>query len=147
MTQITFTIPAIPVAQPRQRHRIISTGGKNYAQNYTPTKHPVNAFKSTARMALQSVYTGPPLAGPVAMSVVFVFPRPSNRIWKTRPMPRERHAKKPDCENVLKSLQDALTGLAFVDDAQICEYRDVSKWIAAGHEQPHVEVLISEVTA
>ena len=145
--RIEFTIPAVPVAQPRQRHRIISSGGMSFANNYTPTKHPVNAFKASARMALESAYKGAPLVGPLAMSVVFVFPRPTNRVWKSKPMPRERHTKKPDCDNLLKSLKDSLSGLAYADDAQICEYREVTKWIASGDEQPHVEVTIEDLDA
>jgi crossover junction endodeoxyribonuclease RusA len=133
-----FTIPGIPVAQPRQRHRIVGT----YVQNYTPTKHPVNAFKAAAQLAASQVFDEP-LGGPVMLKVVFVMPRPKNLIWKSRPMPRLPKVTKPDCENILKALMDALTGIAWRDDVQVWTAW-VTKWIAAGDEAPHTEVEIME---
>lgn len=145
-TQIRFTVPGIPVAQPRQRHRVIQSGGRAFAANYTPRNDPVNLFKASVQQAAQAVYDGPPIDGPVLLSVIFVLPRPKGMVWKTRPMPRERHTKKPDAENILKALQDALVGLAFRDDSQVCDVH-VEKWIASGHEQPHTGVLIEQIEA
>jgi crossover junction endodeoxyribonuclease RusA len=82
--------------------------------------------------------------GPVRLAVEFVLPRPMAMIWRTRKMPRALHAKKPDCENLLKSLQDALTGICWRDDSQIADLA-AEKWIAAGDEQPHVHVYVLEM--
>ncbi len=143
--RITFTVPAIPVAQPRQRHRLANgSNGKTFIHNYTPTKHKVNDFKATARLAANAAYSGPPLIGPLKMSVVFVFPRPKAITWKTKPMPRLPHGAKPDRDNCEKSLMDALKGLLFTDDAQVCDGA-VQKFYAAGNEQPHVEVMIEGI--
>lgn len=106
--------------------------------------HPIAAFKATVRMAAQDAYRGAPLSGPLRMSIVFVFPRTSQQIWKTRPMPRLRHAKTPDRDNCEKAVMDALREIVFVDDAQVC-CGEVEKWIAAGDEQPHVEIAIEAV--
>lgn len=141
---IAFTVPAVPVAQPRQRHRIITASGKSFAHNYTPAKDPVNAFKATVRLAVQQVFAGTPLEGPIRMGVVFVFPRQKAKVWKNKPMPRYWHTGKPDRDNLMKSLQDALNGLLFVDDSQICA-GPVDKFYAAGDEQPHVEVKIEQL--
>lgn len=143
--EIRFTVPAIPVAQPRQRHRIVSAGGRTFASNYTPAKDPVNNFKATVRMAAAEVLQGPPLAGPLCVDMVFVFPRQKAKVWKSKPMPRYFHVGKPDRDNLAKSLQDALNGLAWVDDAQICA-GSIEKYHAAGDEQPHVVVIIREIT-
>lgn len=143
-TPLEFTVPALPKAQPRQRHRIISAGGRTFAQNYTPTKDPVNAFKATVRMAAEEAYQGAPLAGPLRVDLVFVFPRQKAKVWKSRPMPRYPHTGKPDRDNLMKSLQDALNGLVWTDDAIICA-GDTQKWHAAGDEQPHVEVRIEKI--
>lgn len=141
---IEFTIPAVPVAMPRQRHRVMNIGGKHISQNYTPKNAPVQTFKATCRLAAQQAYQGAPLTGPLRMDVEFVFPRISGQIWKTKPMPRLRHAKKPDRDNCEKALMDALRELLFVDDAQVCA-GEVQKWIASGDEQPHVKVLITPI--
>lgn len=141
MTPIQFTVPAIPVAQPRQRHAMIA----GHVRNYTPTAHPVNAFKAAVQMAAAGAYHGAPLAGPLRVDLVFVFPRPKAKVWKTRAMPREPHTGKPDVDNLFKSLADALSRSGFWrDDAQVCSTA-IEKWVAAGDEQPHVRVSVTEL--
>jgi Holliday junction resolvase RusA-like endonuclease len=130
---IVVHIPAVPVAQPR--HRATSFAGK--ARIYSPSNHPVTAFKATVRYAFQQVYKGPPLTGPLRCSLLFLMPRPKSLIWKRRDMPRLPHTSKPDRDNLDKAVMDALKGIAWIDDAQVCQ-GELQKWIAAGDEQPHV---------
>lgn len=144
MTSIEFRVPAVPVAQPRQRHRVVRAGAASFAQNYTPTKDPVNTYKAAVKFAASQAYDGPPLEGPLRCSLVFVFPRPSNIVWKRKPMTRIPHIKKPDRDNLEKSTYDALNKLLWRDDSQICQ-GPVEKWIAAGDEQPHVEIKVEVI--
>ncbi len=139
---VSFRVKSIPVAQPRQRHRVVTTGGKAFAQNYTPTKAPVNVFKAAVQDAASMHFTGP-MTGPIALSLTFVMPRPKSMFWKSRPMPRAWCAKKPDAENLAKGVLDALTSIAYVDDAQVVNL-EITKYIAAGHESPHVQIWIEE---
>ena len=139
--QILFTVCDVPIAQPRQKHRAFMSGGHMRTGNYTPAKHPVNAFKASCRKAANAAYSGAPLEGPIGLTLVFVLPRPQGMIWKRRQMPRVRHTKKPDADNLAKSLKDSLSKLTWGDDSQVC-YLSIEKWIASGDEQPHVEVVI-----
>lgn len=142
---ITFTVPAVPKAQPRQRHRVITTAtGRSFASNYTPKNDPVNAFKACCQMAAQQAYSGAPLEGPLRAAFVFVMPRP--KLAKKFGTGRLPHAKAPDRDNLMKSLQDALNGLLWSDDRQIFAGH-VEKWVAAADEQPHVEVTVEVLTA
>ena len=141
---IAFSVPSVPVAQPRQRHRVIAAA-KPYAQNYTPTEHPVNVFKTHVKTAASQVYDGPPLEGPLLMNLLFVMPRPQSKMkksWAKAGSPREPHIGKPDRDNLMKSFQDALEGLLFLNDSQIYGGA-VTKVLRSGHEQPHVEVVFS----
>ena len=137
---ITFHIPAVPDAQPRQRHAIIA----GHVRNYTPARHPVNAFKAAMQLALRDAYDGPPLDGPLYLDVIFVLPRRAVDTRKTKPNPRLMHPRKPDVDNLLKSLKDALTGLAWRDDSQVSTVHAV-KCYASGNEQPHVEVEVTQL--
>ena len=137
---IVIEVPAVPIAQPRARATAIS----GHARVYEPTKHPVAAFKATVRLSAKVAYHGAPLDKPLNVSLVFVMPRPTNLIWKKRDMPRLPHAKKPDADNLVKSVFDALNGLLWVDDSQV-HCLSVVKWIASGNEQPHVEIGVEEV--
>lgn len=137
---IQFTVPAVPVAQPRPRATVLNGHARVYGAKKS---HPVHDFKATCRLAAQEAYSGPVLDGALQVHVMLVMPRPSSKVWKTRPMPREPHTKKPDAENVAKAVLDALTGTCWRDDSQVF-WLVVTKEIAAGEEQPHVEVWINE---
>ena len=137
---IEFKVPAVPVAQPRAR--ATSIGG--HARVYEPTSHPIAAFKASVRLAASCAFSGGALTGPLRVDCLFLFPRPKSLIFKKRDMPRVRHIKKPDADNLAKSVLDALNGLVWVDDCQVCECV-LTKWIAAGDEQPHVLVRVTEL--
>jgi len=141
MPTVSFVVPGVPVAQPRQRTRIVEAEDRTYTQNYTPAKHPVNAFKAAVALAVAAAYQGPPLEGPLRVSVLFLLPRPGRLIWKRREMPRVWAPVKPDRDNLEKSLQDALNGQLWADDAQIVAGA-VRKMYASGDEQPHTEVEV-----
>jgi Holliday junction resolvase RusA-like endonuclease len=149
---IDFIVPAVPVAQPRQRHRIVQPkGGKAFATNYTPAKDPVNAFKASVRVAAAHAYQGPPLTGPIQVDIIFVLPR-TKPAWLKRDSSwwecwksglRVPHAvSRNDRDNLMKSVQDCLNGLLWVDDGQIYSGQ-TEKWLASEGEQPHVEVRIT----
>ena len=142
---LCISVPAIPVAMPRQRHRVVRTkAGRVFAQNYTPSDAPVHTFKATCRQAAAALYDGAPLAGPLMVEILLLFPRPGRLRWKSRPMPRDWHQARPDAENCAKAVLDALTGLLWVDDKQVTDLR-VQKCYAAGDEQPHVKIVVREL--
>jgi Holliday junction resolvase RusA-like endonuclease len=133
--RIAFTVPAIPVAQPRAKATTVNGFARMYEAG---GKHPVHAFKATCRMAAAEAYQGPPLDGPLAVTLLFLFPAKAKRARKPK-------ATRPDCDNLAKSLLDALNGRLFVDDSQVVRLA-IEKWHAAGDEQPRVEVRIEPLT-
>ena len=144
--RIELNIPAVPVAQPRQRSAMIA----GRMTNYTPVQHPVNAFKAAVGLAWQQQGCRQ-LDGPLSLDVVFVMPRPQAMTWKTRPNPRCLHAKKPDLDNLLKALKDGLTACgAWRDDSQVACCHACKTYASGGErgeagESPHVEVIIEEL--
>lgn len=141
---IVFTVAAVPVAQPRQRHRLAKTAdGKAFTRNYVDGKHPVWDFKASVRHAAQAAYSGPPLDVPLVLNLVFVLPRPACLRFKKRPMPRVPYAgPRNDWDNLGKSVCDALNKILWTDDGRLAQVH-VERWIAAGDEQPHVAVSIA----
>jgi len=143
--RITIQVPAVPVAQPRQRHAIRGKGKRQFVANYTPSKHAVNDFKATVRLAAREVYSGPPLDGALKVDCFFLMPRPKKMMWKRRPMPRVPYIiKRNDRDNLDKAVLDALTGTLWIDDGQVWEGR-ITKMYAAGDEQPHVEITVIQL--
>ncbi len=137
---IHFTVPAVPVAQPRPR--AVAIAGQ--ARLYEAAKaHPVHAFKASCRLAAREVYTGPPLDEPLELTLIFVLPRPAKRDGrKHQSEDSYPHTKKPDVDNLTKSCLDALTGLLWTDDTRIWKLACV-KQVAAADQQPHVQVCVS----
>lgn len=135
---LRIEIPGVPVAQPRPR----ATSFNGHARVYgAPIGHKVNVFKAAVQLAAHNA-GATPVDGPVEMLVSYWFPRPKSRVWKSRPMPQEPCVKKPDWDNLGKSVCDALNGIAYVDDSQV--YRVlVEKWICAGDESPRCVVEIT----
>lgn len=82
-----------------------------------------------------------PLDGPVSVRIICYYPRPKNMIWKRKPMPREWKCTRPDIDNIIKTATDALQGIAYRDDGQICRI-EAEKWICAGDESPMVSVTV-----
>lgn len=142
---MSFRVACVPVAQPRQRHRVISVGGRSMAANYTPTRDPVNAYKAAVMHAARMAYAGEPLAGPLRVAVTFIFDRPGYLLKPRSPDARVLCGKKPDVDNLVKSTFDALNKLLWLDDAQVCSL-SVEKLFRARHEQPHVQVAVWRVT-
>lgn len=135
-----LTVHAVPVAQPRQRHAVI--GG--HVRNYMPKTHPVNAYKA-AVMAAAAEAGITPMDGPVAVDVLFYLPRPKRLMRRKDPDGPVPHTAKPDVDNLWKSTADALSGLAWRDDSQVCRTR-ASKWYAEKDGVPRVEILITEIS-
>jgi Holliday junction resolvase RusA-like endonuclease len=138
--EMIFTVPAIPVAQPRAR----ATNINGHTRMYEAGKeHAIHAFKSSVRHAYSMNRAGAPLDEPLFVKLVFVFPRPQSMCWKTKPMPRVLMASglRSDGDNLTKAVWDALNGIAYRDDGQIAQWSG-EKWIAAGDEIPHVEITI-----
>jgi len=143
--RVVITIPGVPIPEPRKRVAVRAIRGKMIAQVYTPKTAKVVPFKMiAASCAKVTMKRMSPLEGPLKMTVVFVMPRVLTEVWKTKPMPRLPHAKKPDIDNLQKSLFDALTGIVWYDDAQICTLV-CEKWIAAGDEQPRVVLIVDQM--
>jgi Holliday junction resolvase RusA-like endonuclease len=145
---IRIMVPAVPVAQPRPR--AVNFGKSARVHEVTHIKsadgerkpHPISAFKATVRLAAIAAYSGPPISAPCRMDVLFIFPRESSKVWKTKPMPRYPHDVKPDRDNLDKAVMDALRGTVLVDDSLVYDGR-ITKLRAAGDEQPHCEIVIT----
>ena len=76
--------------------------------------------------------------GPVSLTVIAYFSRPCSDFKRqTRALSHlRRHAPtsyhfKPDCDNIAKFVGDALTGIAFKDDQQVCDLVIRKRWTAS----------------
>lgn len=111
---MTFSVPGDPVPQPRPR---VSTSG-GFARAYVPAKHPVHAYRRA--IATHAAAAGAmPGADPVEVIVDAVFARPKSHLRKSGLKTGAPALPRADVDNVGKAVLDALTGVAWQDDAQV----------------------------
>jgi len=121
----------------KARPRFTKTG-----HTYTPTK--THKYEFIIRDRWEKKYGNiRPWRGPMSMEVRFLMPRPKAMVWKKKPMPRSPCSKRPDLDNLIKAVTDALNGGAYVDDAQIFKIT-ATKAYAAGNEPPSIWIGLWE---
>ena len=112
-------------------------------KTYTPEK--TREFESTVRSAWVKAYPDcMPLTGAVSVSMVFSLPllKSFNKANKQKAIDGTlRPAKRPDIDNYVKAVLDALNGLAFTDDGQVVELK-AAKWYGT---EPGIMVEIKGV--
>jgi len=105
---ISFTVPGVAVPWARV--------GMRGTRQFTPTKQR-NFMATIKAMAIEKM-TGPPLDCPVELLVQAKYVPPQSWSGKKRADARWK-ASKPDADNLVKILKDALKGVTWIDDAQI----------------------------
>jgi Holliday junction resolvase RusA-like endonuclease len=112
---ITFSVYGNPVPQPRPR---ITTRGR-HGHAYTPASHPIHAYRKAIAEAATAAGATPTDEAPLQLIVDLVFTRPKSHFCKTGLRKGAPRLPRPDCSNCLKGIEDALNGVAWVDDSQV----------------------------
>lgn len=112
--QTMFTVYGEPVAKGRPRFT-------KQGRTYTPKK--THDYESeVAMMAKTAMGTAEPLETPVAIYVYVTFPIPKSYSKKRTEAclnGSERHTKRPDLDNIVKAITDAINDIVYKDDSQI----------------------------
>lgn len=136
-----FTVFGEPVGKSRPKFSTIN----GHASAYTPAKT-VN-YENLVRLTYQAAFGYKKAFEKDALVKVrirayFQIPKSANK--KKRQMMIDgiiRPTKKPDTDNIAKSICDALNGIAYYDDAQVVDLT-VSKYYS---EEPKAYIEIEEV--
>lgn len=113
------------------------------ATNYTPkgTQMFENRIAVAAHEAMVKAGNGGLLSGPLTLEVRAFFAIPESRKRKLRE--GDKHAQKPDGDNVLKAVCDGINKVLIVDDALISDVCIHKFW----GEVPRIEISIEEEAA
>lgn len=129
-----MTVPGAPV--PKLRHR----DGRN-GQKYTPQK--TVDYEKIIRDMARIYHKGEPTARPCSLFVTFLMPIPTSYSKKKREellSTSWHHTKKPDVTNLVKSIEDGLNGVVWVDDSQVSTV--IARKLYAA--EPAVHITVSE---
>lgn len=136
--QLCLAIDENPVPKGRPRFRRIGQAIASYTPKKTKTFE--DLVKSRVKQAMGA---SEPLQSPVSVFLGFRLSVP-----KSYPKSRtkacleglERHCKKPDLDNLAKSVLDGLNGVVFVDDSQVVQLHCRKDYSA----EPGVDILVRE---
>ena len=140
MELLKIVIPGLPIGQGRPKFSTIN----GHPKAYDPEKS--RNYKAYVRMlATQAMKDSgfTMIEGPCCLSIYAYFEVPKSKSKKFREAALnglEYPTKKPDIDNIIKAIQDALNGLAYKDDALIVRL-GVTKLYC---EIPRVEVSLIE---
>lgn len=109
---------------------------KSNAQRYLAYKETIE-WQTKAQMKNKELITGP-----IAVNVLFHMPIPKNLSKKKKDESIGKyHIKRPDTDNLIKGVFDALNNLVWKDDNQVCKI--AAKKIYS--ESPRIEIEINEL--
>ena len=118
--KIDFFVAGIPKAQPRVKAFV--RGG--HAGVYTPDS--AESWKQAVRQEAAANAPESVIAAPIRVHLEFFLKRPKAHFGRDgypKPNHPNAHAKKPDLDNLIKAVTDAITDTKkiWLDDSQICE--------------------------
>lgn len=134
---IALMIKGVPVPQGRPRFRIVTPKGK---KPFVSVYDPETSRKWKEEVMRQAVASGHEmLEGALSMELIFYMPRP-----KSLPKKIEYHVKKPDVDNLAKAVKDAMEGVFYKNDSQVCTLR-VKKVYCEDHPGVYVRIETLEL--
>ena len=141
MNSIKFSIPGSPQGKARPKVVRIKTGA---SVTYTPDK--TVRYEELTRSRYQAAAQGFqfPDDAQVAVQITARYPIPkskSKRIKAAMLAGQIKPAKKPDCDNIVKIICDALNGIAYRDDAQIVQVQMTKEYT----DEPRTDVRLWEI--
>lgn len=126
----SFFVPGRPAPQGSK-----SIGA--HGQMYESSKS-VKGWRNTIAVTARAAFAGERFAGPVAVELGFVMPRP---VATSKVKPTPAAVKRPDVDKLTRAVLDALSGTAYVDDSQVVELV-ARKRIAEVDEVPGVWITV-----
>jgi len=144
--RIEFEVLGNPQALKRHRTYTKGKGGRPlpFPIKVDPSENDKADFLALAYEHTPNV----PLKGPLYLRVVCEFPRPKSHYrtgkFKNQLKPHVPfwHTTRPDADNLLKFVADALDGVFFVDDNQIADCHIMKRY----SETPKTIVIIEEIS-
>ena len=126
MTAIRIEVLGVPVPQGSTRSFALKKDGAYTGRTATTSDNPrLRAWRDLVAKAASDEMLVPgvslpslhPLEGAVGIDLQVFLPRPKSAPKRKR----LRHQKRPDLDKVIRGILDALTGVVFRDDSQVCE--------------------------
>lgn len=127
--------------RPKGRPRFSKMG--DFVRAYTDSK--TRSYEAELRKLIRQQYEGDVLEGKAYyLKIIFNLKRPKSVSEKKRFHP----IVKPDIDNLVKSVMDAMNGIIYKDDNLICELSASKKYIPSSENQytePSIQISMTEL--
>ena len=137
--EIKFTVPGIP--RGKQRPRVCRINGRNLT--YTPRQTiEYEELVRASYTAVSKIFFDKDT--PLKISIIALYSKPksvSKKLKNSMLTGCILPTKKPDSDNIIKIILDALNGVAYWDDSQVCRAY-FEKMYA---EIPETRIIIKEI--
>ena len=136
--EIYFVVPGEVIAKGRPRFT-------RQGRTYTPKK--THDYEQKVKACYLAEYPFQPMQFPskepleIVLNVYMEIPKSASKKAKMEMLMSKYPTKKPDCDNYLKSICDALNGVCFNDDCQFVMATVNKLW----SEEPKAEITIREL--
>lgn len=144
MKRISFFVPGKPGTAGSKRGFI--RGGKVILVDASGKKGQ-DWRGDVKRFAIDAGLDGFPIAGPVKLEITFWMPRPKNHYRANGDLKDSSpfyHTKRADATKMLRALEDALTGIIWNDDGQVC-VQDVKKFYSSHSGKIGASITVTEL--
>jgi crossover junction endodeoxyribonuclease RusA len=148
MSTTTFFVPGIPAPQGSKRYLGASAAGK---PRFKESSDRVTPWRADIRNDAKVMF-GEPTAGPVEVQLVFVLPRPKShyRTGRNADLLRDTAppapAGKPDIDKLARAALDAMTNVAWLDDAQVTKLTLIKVYPFTMLPHPGMHVTVQEIS-
>lgn len=131
-----FTLSGSPI--PQKQTRFSCRGG--FARAYDPSKKDLDMI----RWQLRPFAPETPLLGPISISYLFFLPIPKSTSAVRKTHMRNRvllPVTKPDIDNLEYLLTNAMKGIVYKDDNQVCEKHSWKVY----DDMPRTEIIVKTI--
>ena len=161
-SSITITVEGEPQSQDRRTRQLRARDGRVFSGTYLLAKTREWREKILATARRHPDFPREPWDGPVRVSIEAFFPRPKAMCAKKYPAGEIRKNTKPDADNLVKAILDALTpprakrvtseaernvlrkGYLWIDDGQV-HLGPVDRWYHAIDAGPGVIITVERI--
>lgn len=141
--RIAFAVRGIPVPQGSKRAYVVN--GKPILTEEAGPRH--KTWRSDIKARAEQEWFAAPTEGACLVRLIFRFPRPLSHFGtgKNRDVLKATapvdHTQKPDIDKLTRAVLDALTGIIWKDDDQVCQLVVTKEWCGVD-DRPGLEAWI-----
>ena len=143
MTAVHFSVRGVP--KPQGSMRAFVRGGRPIV---TSTTRGLREWRDAMAWQARASMDGKGiLVGPVEGSITFTLARPKSHYradGSVRPSAPAHPSGRPDIDKLLRASLDAMTGVVYLDDAQIFNVQVAKAYTDWAGDEPGVDVFLKE---